>query len=113
MIITDLFVFGLRVSQAAVASESPREGPVALVDGDGVVGAAGDLLDDDPGDGGDTLGLGVFLHVHNHLGRHILIVERHLAGFLQELAVGVVAKLAVLGVSYEKSKFFNHRQKIR
>lgn len=87
------------MSQASVPAESPRESPVALVDGDGVVGAAGDLFDDHPSDGSDALGLWILLHVHHHFGGHVLKVERHFAGLLQELAVGVVAKLAVLGVS--------------
>ena len=100
--LTNLFIFRFRVSQASVASKSPRESPVTLVNGDGVVITTRDLLDDNSGDGSDTFRLGILLDVHYHFGRYILIVKGHFASLLQKFPIGVVAKLPVLGVSYNE-----------
>ena len=73
--------------------------PEFIIDSDGVIGAAADLLDADAGHGRDLLGLGVLLDVHDNLGWLVDVVEHDLAGLLQVVAVRVLAQLTVFGMS--------------
>ena len=73
--------------------------PEFIIDSDGVIRAAADLLDADAGHGRDLLGLGVLLNVHDNLGWLVDVVEHDLAGLLQVVAVRVLAQLTVFGMS--------------